>query len=182
MIQCLAEANLKLKSVKSRFVCKEIEYLITSFGLKPNPRLVSAVQEFQTPSNVRELKQFLGLAFYYRKFIPKFANVAEPLHLMRKFVRSHDCQHAFDPLKQKLTEAPVLAYPSFDKDFVLETDASIKGVGAILSQKQDDGKLHPVAFAGRALSQSEKNYSITELETLAVVWAVSHFHSYWYGH
>ena len=189
VIQRLTEANLKLKPVKCRFACKEVEYLghlITPFGLKPNPRLVSAVQEFRTPSDVRELRRFLGLASYYRKFIPKFANVTEPLHrLTRKeveFVWSHDCQHAFDSLKQKLTEAPVLAYPSFDKDFVLETDASIKGVGAILSQKQDDGKLHPVAIASRALSQSEKNYSITELETLAVVWAVSHFHSYLYGH
>ena len=119
-------------------------HLITPSGLKPNSRLVSAVQEFQTPSDIRELRRFLGLASYYRKFVPKFAKVAEPLHrLTRKeaeFVWSQDCQYAFDSLKQKLTEAPVLAYPSFDRDFVLETDASIKGIGAILSQKQDDGK------------------------------------------
>ena len=185
VIQRLAEVNLKLKPVKCRFACKEVEYLghlITPLGLKPNPRLVNAVQEFQIPSDVRELRRFLGLASYYRKFIPKFAKVAEPLHRLTrkeaKFVWSHDCQRAFDSLKQKLTEAPVLAYPSFGRDFVPETDASIQGVGAILSQKQDDGKLHPVAFASHALSQSEKNYSITELETLAVVWAVSHFHSF----
>ena len=189
MIQRLAEANLKLKPVKCRFACKEVEYLghlITPSGLKPNPRLVSAVQEFQPPKDVRELRRFLGLTSYYRKFIPKFAKVAEPLHyLTRKemeFMWSDDCQHAFNSLKQKLIEAPVLAYPSFDKDFILETDASIKGVGAILSQKQDDGKVHPVAFASCALSPPERNYSITELETSAVVWAVSHFHSYLYGH
>ena len=75
-----------------------------------------------------------------------------------------------------------MAYPSFGKDFVLETDACLQGLGAILSQTQDDGKLHPIACASRALSQSEKNYSVTEVETLAVVWAVSHFHSYLYGH
>ena len=77
--------------------------------------------------------------------------------------------------------APVLAFPNFDKSFVLETDASIKGLGAVLSQQQEDGQIHPVAFASRALSQ-EKNYSVTDLETLAVVWAVSHFHAYLYGH
>ena len=189
VITRLAEANLKLKPIKCRFVCKEVEYLghlITPSGLKFNPQLVSAVQEFQTPRDIRELRRFLGQAPCYRKFIPRFAKVAEPLHrLTRKeaeFLWSQDCQYAFDSLNQKLTKAPVLAYPSFDRDFVLETDASIKGIGTILSQKQDDEKLHPVAFASRALSQSEKNYSIMGLETLAVVWAVSHFHSYMYGH
>jgi len=80
-----------------------------------------------------------------------------------------------------LETAPLLAYPDFKKPFTLETDASIKGLGAILSQVQDDGKLHPLAYASRSLSQSEKNYAITELETLAVVWAVTHFRYYLYG-
>ena len=73
-------------------------------------------------------------------------------------------------------------YPNFDVPFVLQTDASILGLGAVLSQKQSDNRLHPVAFASRSLSKAERNYSITELETLAVVWAVSHFHAYLYGH
>ena len=91
-----------------------------------------------------------------------------------------ECQTAFDNLKGKLVTAPVLAFPNFDKSFVI--DASIKGLGAVLSQQQEDGQMHPVAFASRALSQQEKNYSVTDLETLAVVWAVSHFHVYLYGH
>ena len=74
-----------------------------------------------------------------------------------------------------------MAYPDFKKPFTLETDASIKGLGVILSQVQDDGKLHPLAYASRSFSQSEKNYAITELETLVVVWAVTHFHYYLYG-
>jgi len=78
--------------------------------------------------------------------------------------------------------APVLTYPNFDKNFILETDANIKGIGAMLSQQQEDGWVHPVAFASRALLQQERNYSVTDLETLAVVWAVSHFHAYLYGH
>jgi len=91
------------------------------------------------------------------------------------------CHKAFEDLKTRLTEAPVLAYPSFDRDFILETDASLKGLGAVLSQRQDE-KLHPIAFASRALNPQEKNYAITELETLAVVWAITHFHYYLYGH
>jgi len=75
----------------------------------------------------------------------------------------------------------VLSYPSFDRDFILETNANAKGLGAILSQEQEDGQVHPVAYASRALSPSERNYSITEMETLAVVWAISHFQFYLYG-
>ena len=78
--------------------------------------------------------------------------------------------------------APVLAYPCFTKDFTLETDASILGLGAVLSQTQDDGKLHPIAYASRALNPAEKNYSVTELETLAVVLGITHFHSHLYGY
>ena len=78
--------------------------------------------------------------------------------------------------------APILAYPDFTKDFVLETDASKQGLGAILSQLKDDSKLHPLAYASRSLSSSEKNYAITGLKTLAVVWAIIHFRYHLYGH
>ena len=117
--------------------------------------------------------------------MPSFAKLAHPLHaLTRKgavFDWDSNCQKAFDNFKQKLTEAPVLAYPQFDRNFVLETDASGIGLGAVLSQVQEDGRPPPIAFASRALSPCKKNYGITELETLAVVWSVSHFRSYLYG-
>ena len=144
------------------------------------------MKEFSTPRNVQEVCRFLGLSSYYRRFIPLFSKVAQPLHLLTRKGAEHQwspaCQIAFTALKQKLVEAPVLAYPSFDRDFVLETDASIEGIGAILSQMQDDHKNHPVTYTSRALSPQERNYGITELETLAVVWAVTHFHTYLYGH
>ena len=187
VLQRLKQAGLKLKPQKCHFIRQEVEYLghiITPNGLKTNPRLVEAVLEFPTPKSVQQIRQFLGLSSFYRRFVPNFAKIAQPLHsLTRKnmqFVWETDCQAAFDLLKQKLTQAPVLAYPSFDHPYILETDASIQGLGAILSQDQD-GKAHPVAYASRSLSPQERNYGITELETLAVVWAISHFKSYLYG-
>ena len=112
--------------------------------------------------------------------------IAQPLYQLTckgvTFSWSEDCCSAFENLRTRLVKTPVLAYPSFDQDFILETDASIQGLGAVLSQHQEDGKLHPIAFASRALDPQEKNYAITELETLAVVWAITHFHHYLYRH
>ena len=87
-----------------------------------------------------------------------------------------------EALKAAITQSPVLVYPNFEVDFVLETDACGKGLGAVLSQCQSDGILHPVAYASRSLSSVERNYSVTNLETLAVVWAMQHFRAYLYGH
>ena len=189
VLERLQQVGLKLKPAKCRFARKEVEYLghiITPDGLKPNPSLVSAVREFPVPTCLKELRRFLGLASYYRRFIPKFASVAQPLHHLTgkgvPFEMTEAAASAFEELKEKLTTSPVLAYPSFNQDFILETDASISGLGAVLAQIQSDSKPHPIAYASRSLSPSEKNYSVTELETLAVVWAMSHFHYYLYGH
>jgi hypothetical protein len=92
------------------------------------------------------------------------------------------CQEAFDKLKDCLAEAPILSFPDFIRDFVLETDASGDGLGAILSQEQEDGSTKPIAYVSRTLQHHERNYGITELEALAVVWAVKHFRQYLYGH
>ena len=86
-----------------------------------------------------------------------------------------ECETAFEVLRQKLATLTLLAYPDFDKNFALETDAIKLGLGAILSQYQDDNKLHPVAYASRSVPVSEANYSISDLEKLAVVWVVTHF-------
>ena len=170
-------------------MCKEVEFLghlITPEGLKTTSRLVSAVQNFQRPTNAKQTRQFLGLCSFYRRFIASFAKIAKPLHQLTKqgaqFTWTEECETALTTLKEQLCAAPVLAYPCFDKDFTLETDASIDGIGAVLSQSQEDGCIHPVAFASRSLSPSERNYGITDLETLAVVWAVTHFRCYLYGH
>ena len=181
-------AGLKLKPSKCHFFSQTVEYLghlVTPREILPNPNRVSAIKEFPAPKSVKEVRQFLGLGSYYRRFIRNFAEIAHPLHLLTQkdaiFQWSPECQKAFQQLKDALVSPPVLAYPDFSKSFTLETDASIKGLGAVLSQLQDDNSLHPVAYASRSVSGAEKRYAITELETLAVVWAVSHFHAYLYG-
>ena len=135
-----------------------------------------------------KLRQLLGLASYYRRFIPGFAKVASPLHALTKkgvpFQWTWECQLAFDHLKELLCSAPVLSYPQFggDHNFILETDASLAGLGAVLAQEGDDRKIHPIAYASRSLLKHERNYAITELETLALVWSVKHFRAYIMGH
>jgi hypothetical protein len=98
------------------------------------------------------------------------------------FLWTPDCQRVFEELKKLLTSAPVLAFPDFSKPFVLETDASGAGLGVVLAQKQDDGSVRPLAYASHSLQPHERNYGITELEGLGVVWAVKHFLPYLYGH
>ncbi len=112
--------------------------------------------------------------------------VASPLNALirknAKFVWDPVCQHSFDRLKGLLTKAPVLAFPEFEVEFMLETDASKAGLGALLAQKQSDGSVRPVAYASRTLQDHETNYGVTDLEALGVVWAVKHFRPYLYGH
>uniref|UniRef100_A0A1X7UNW9 Integrase catalytic domain-containing protein n=1 Tax=Amphimedon queenslandica TaxID=400682 RepID=A0A1X7UNW9_AMPQE len=123
---------------------------------------------------------------YYRKFVPGFARIASPLHQLLKknvpFQWTGACQSAFQKLKDLLTSPPVLAYPDFSNPFILHTDASGEGLGAVLEQSNENGVCHPVAYASRTVSEHEKNYGITELEALGVVWALKHFRAYLWGH
>ena len=172
----LRTAGLKPNPAKCRFVCDEVEYLghlITPAGLKPIERNLIAVREFPVPTNLKHLRQFLGLTSHYRHFIHNYAKIAHSLYAMTRkgaqYQWTADCEVAFETLKSKLLTPPILAYPDFGKDFVLETDASKHGLGAILSQRQEDNRLHPVhpvAYASRSISASEANYAITNLETL----------------
>ena len=185
----LREVGVRLHPAKCEFASPKVHYLghvITAEGILPNPDKVKAVKEFRNPTNVKEVREFLGLAGYYRRFVPNFARVAGPLHsLTRQEVPFHwtgECQQSFDRLKQLLSEPPVLAYPDFARPFTLHTDASGKGLGAVLEQEGEEGKNHPVAYASRTLSKHEKNYGITDLEALGVVWALRHFRAYLLGH
>ena len=185
----LRKVGLKLHPSKCQFAFPEVPYLghiISAKGISPNPDKVRAVRDYPVPTNVRAIREFLGIAGYYRRFIPNFAKVAQPLyHLIKKDVQymwSSACQEAFTRLKELLTSPPVLAYPNFDRRFVLHTDASSHGLGAVLEQEQDDGLFHPIAYASRTLSKHEKRYGITDMEALGVVWAAKHFRAYLLGH
>ena len=182
-------AGLQLKPVKCSFGGRKVVYLgfvVARDGISPDPQKVEAVRSFPQPHDVKTLRSFLGLASYYRRFIHGFSVVANPLFaLTRKEVEfewSVACEEAFEKLKKLLTEAPVLAFPNFAEGFLLDTDASGLGLGAVLAQKQCDGTVRPVAYASRTLQPHERNYGVTELEALGVVWAVKHFRHYLYGH
>ena len=154
-------------------------HLITPTGLKPSERNLTAVREFPVPTNLKHLRQLLGLTSHYRCFIHNYAKITHPLYTLLQKGAQHqwtaECEVAFEILKSKLLSPPILAYPDFKKDFVLESDAGKLGLSAILSQCQEDNRLHPVAYASQSVSAAEANYAITNLETLAVVWAITHF-------
>ena len=187
----LRKASLRLKARKCLFLRDEVPYLghiVTKDGLKPDPMKTEKMRLYPTPMNISQVRQFLGLASYYRRFVPEFSKIASPLHSLLKrdayFQWTMESENAFNKLKQLLVSAPVLAYPRFQSGypFIVETDASTSGLGAVLAQQQDDGNVHPIAFASRSLSKHEQNYGITELETLGLVWAVKLFRPYILGH
>jgi len=181
----LRQTGLKLNAKKCQFGKTSLAFLghiISRDGIRPDPAKIQAVQNFPIPHNLTVLRGFLGLASYYRRFVKDFALIAKPLHnLMRKeqpFEWTEDCQKALEQLKQKLTSPPILIYPDFNKPFLLYTDASSFGIGAVLAQKDEKNKEHVVAYASRRTDPSERNYYATELECLGVVWTVQHFRPY----
>ncbi|CAC5403419.1 Retrovirus-related Pol polyprotein from transposon gypsy,Retrovirus-related Pol polyprotein from transposon 297,Retrovirus-related Pol polyprotein from transposon 17.6 [Mytilus coruscus] len=157
----LRSANLKLHPSKCKFAKKEVKYLghvISKIGIKVNPENTKKVNNFQTPKNAKQVKSFLGMANYYRKFVKDYACIATPLtSLLKKNMKFNwtlECQRAFDTLKNALTSAPILVFPEFDKPFILSTDASEYSMGYVLSQIQN-GVEHSIAYGGRSLLGSE---------------------------
>ena len=137
------------------------------------------------PTSVQDIQQFLGLASYYCWFVYNFAAIARPLQrLMERggtFNWTTKCDAAFTTLKKCLTSALILAFPNYSKPFLLDTDASQEGIGAVLSQEIDGQLERVIAYASRALSKAEQKYSVTKKEVLAVVTFVHHFRSYLLG-
>ena len=173
-------AGLKLKPSKCDFGQKQVNYLghvITRDGIQPDPEKIKVVQEYPVPRTVKDVRAFMGLTNYYRKFVKDFAHIASPLHDLTKkgaaFLWTEECQDAFETLKKALTEAPILAYPDFSQPFQLATDAG--------NDAKRNGKEVVIAYAGRKLNPAERNYTVTEREALAVVDGVSHFQPYLYG-
>lgn len=181
----LREANLTLKPSKCQFAVKEVQYLgyiITTDGVKTDPGKTKAVNSFPAPKNCQNVREFLGLCNFYRRFVKGFANIASPLTNLLKtdtnFTWTDECQHAFNSLKDALTSAPILMYPNMNKQFILTTDASGKAIGYILGQLDDQKRERVIAYGGRSLKSYERKWATTDLEMLAVAEGIKHFHVY----
>ena len=180
----LASAGLTLRGKKCHTGMAKVNYLgHVSSAAGIDPQKEATAQDWTTPTNVSDLRSFLGLASYYRRYIPRFADIATPLHRLTErgatFRWDPACQTAFDTLKEKLTQAPILTYPEFlpsSEPFSLQTDASAVGIGMVLEQAG-----HVVAYASRSLTQSKCNYSVIQRECLAVVYGLKQFRHYLLG-
>ena len=195
VFECLAKAGLKLKPSKCEFFQSSLKYLghiVSKNGIATDPRKVKAILDWPKPRTVTEVRSFTGFTNYYRRFIKGYAKVARPLHELKsgengkkkhsKVQWTERCQESFDSLKKICSESPVLAYADYTKPFVLHTDASTMGLGAVLYQKQEDGKERVIAYASRTLNRAERNYDAHKLEFLALKWAITdRFHEYLYG-
>lgn len=183
----LRESNFKIQMDKSEFLKLETAYLghvIGREGIKPNPDKIKAIQNYPLPKTAKQIKQFLGLLGYYRKFVPDFAKVTKPLTQCLKKNKSItlDANYitCFEKCKRLLINDPILQYPDFSREFILTTDASNFAIGAVLSQGPI-GSDKPIAYASRTLNDSETNYSTIEKELLAIVWATKYFRPYLFG-
>ena len=186
------EHGLKLKPSKCKVFKTEINYLahhVSKRGVLPSKKNLEAITRCTPPDTYTKVKSFVGLIGHYRHFIKEFANIAAPLYDLtsgeNKDKKSEhldlplEAREAFDRLKAACLQAPILAFPDFGKPFLLETDASSKGLGAVLLQKQSDGRYHPIAYTSCIMTETEQRYHSNKQEFLALKWAVTEqFHEY----
>lgn len=187
IFMALEKVNLKIQLDKSEFLKKEVAFLghiVTDNGVKPNPSKIEAIQNWPIPKNQKELRGFLGILGYYRRFVRDFARITKPLTAQLR--KGEHVEHTdiflktFVACKKLLTQSDILQYPDFEKPFVLTTDASNFALGAVLSQGAI-GQDRPVAYASRTLTKTEERYSAIEKELLAIVWATQYFRPYLFG-
>ena len=182
VLAALQNENVKLKLSKCKFAQKSVKYLghvISKNKFKPLNDNLIAIRDFPVPDNVKALQRFLGKVNYYHKFIPNACKLLSALYALLKkdsqFTWNTDCQKSFEQVKKYLMSNPILAIFNPDKQCLLFTDASRIGIGAVLMQEQDTGKLHPIGYFSRKLLDYQKGYDVTELECLAIVEAIEYF-------
>ena len=187
LFQRLREANLKLKPSKCNILQKRVAFLgytLSESGIETDPSKIEAVRNWPTPTNLRQSRAFVGLCQYYRRFVPNFSAIAALLHALTKkgapFNWTAECQSAFDQLKDALSSASVLALPNDEGQFILDTDASDRAIGAVLSQIQN-GEERPICYASQLYDKHQQNYNVTRKELLALVTHVKKFRQYLLG-
>ena len=175
VLQRLEQANLKLKPSKCVFFQKKVKFLghvVSEDGVETDPDKVSAVSEWPRPKSKKQLRSFLGLCSYYRRFVMNFAAIARPLHKLckksAKYEWSDQAEQAFNALKSSMTKTPVLVLPSLGKSFILDTDSSEYAVGGVLSQEYPEGE-RVIAYMSKSLNIHERAYCVTRKELFAVV-------------
>ena len=171
--------DLKLNIEKCEWEKEEISFLGHLFksGQKLiNKDKIKTIQEWNPPVSVKEIQRFLGFANFYRRFIEGYSKIVKPLTMLTRkrniWKWGREEQSAFETLKEKFTTEPVLAQPNDREIFILEVDASNEAVGAVLSQRQEDGKTHPIGYFSKTLNNAERNYSISEKELLGLILAL----------
>ena len=177
----LCDAGLTFKGSKCNIGMSSVQYLghvFSASGMFPDPNKTKVVAEWPSPTNVTEVRQFLGLASYYRRYVENFSAIAHRyMHLLTKAHHFVGINLVSMCLMLCLVKAPILAYPSFDQnvqaEFVLQTDASAVGLGAVLEQQG-----HVIAYASRSLTSAERNYSVIQHECLAIIFALKQFRHY----
>ena len=187
----LRQNNLKLNPAKCEFFKTRVKYcghIVSEKGVETDPDKIAKVAEWPTPTSVEAVREFLGFTGYYRRFVKDYAKIARPLtdllignstkkkNTVQKqptpeWKWGDDQQTAFEKLRSSLVSPPILAYADYDRPFILHTDASRDGLGAVLCQ-ECEGKEHVVAYASRGLTKSEKNYPVHKQELLALKWAI----------
>ena len=189
VLETLRNSELYCKQSKCEFGVREVLFLghkINGTSISPDPKKISAVETWPTPSSVTDVRKFLGFANYFRRFIDRHSTISRPLEEITgknsRFEWSAARQKAFESLKSALLEAPVLQLADVEKSFMVETDASDFAVAGVLLQQGEDMDLHPVAYCSRKLSAAERNYTAAERETLAVVFALKCWRIYLFRH
>ena len=181
----LRDAKLTLQPTKCNFACKQVKYLghiINKDGIQVDPEKTQAISTFPIPKSSKQVKSFLGVCNYYRKFIQGYAKLASPLTKLTakdiKFSWGPEQADAFQTLKQRLLSAPILVYPDFQKPFIISTDASDQAIGYVLGQRDQQGHEQAIAYGGRKLHRDEQKWHISEKEGLSLVEAVKQFRPY----
>ncbi|GFT29831.1 retrovirus-related Pol polyprotein from transposon 17.6 [Trichonephila clavipes] len=175
-------ASLTIKLSKCKFAQQEIQYLGHVVGrgkCSPTELKIEAIQNFPIPTTKTQIRAFLGLAGYYKQYIPMFSAIVALLtDLLKgvnkkgKIVWNDKCSESFKMLKEKFSGKPVLHAPDFSKCFILQTDGSDQGYGVVLTQKDDNGKEHPILFLSKKFTATERKYSTTEKECAAILYAI----------